>query len=88
MPHRRKTRSKILYQDVHLIIVDKPAGITTERHAEERHWSARRKQRQPTIDEIVARILQRQQAHRKPGGELPHPGPFPDGEGDVSHECG
>ena len=43
-------------------MVEKPAGVTTERHAEERHWPARRKQRQPTIDEIVARILQRRQA--------------------------
>src|SRR5258708_4003713 len=50
----------ILFQDAHLIVVEKPAGITTERHAEERHWPARRKQRQPTIDEIAARGLQLQ----------------------------
>ena len=50
---------KILFQDAHLIVVEKPAGVTTERHAEEQHWPARRKQRQPTIDELVARILQR-----------------------------
>jgi 23S rRNA pseudouridine1911/1915/1917 synthase len=61
---------KILYQDAHLIVVDKPAGITTERHAEERHWPAHRKQRQPTIDEIVARILQRQRRGKSP----PSPG--------------
>jgi len=61
---------KILFQDAHLIVVEKPAGITTERHAEERQWPARRKQRQPTIDEIVARILQRRsrkRQHGKPG---------------------
>ncbi len=56
---------RILFQDVHLIVVDKPAGITTERHAEERHWPARRKQRQPTIDEIAARILQRQKSKKQ-----------------------
>ena len=50
---------KILFQDAHLIVVEKPAGVTTERHAEEQHWSSRRKQRQPTIDELVTRILQR-----------------------------
>jgi len=60
---------KILYQDAHLIVVDKPAGITTERHAEERHWPARRKQRQPTIDEIVARILHRRQNRKRHGGK-------------------
>jgi 23S rRNA pseudouridine1911/1915/1917 synthase len=71
---------KILYQDAHLIVVEKPAGITTERHAEERQWPARRKQRQPTIDEIVARILQRQKG-RKRHGAVPSPkgkgGPLP-----------
>ena len=53
---------KILFQDAHLIVVEKPAGVTTERHAEEQHWPARRKQRQPTIDELVVRILQRRRA--------------------------
>jgi 23S rRNA pseudouridine1911/1915/1917 synthase len=62
---------KILFQDAHLIVVDKPAGITTERHAEERQWPARRKQRQPTIDEIVGRILQRQRGRR--GGKPARP---------------
>jgi 23S rRNA pseudouridine1911/1915/1917 synthase len=70
---------KILFQDGHLIVVDKPAGITTERHAEERHWPARRKQRQPTIDEIVARVLQRQ--GRKKHSGSPSPRPSPSGRG-------
>ena len=54
----------ILYHDAHLIVVEKPAGVTTERHAEEQHWPARRKQRQPTIDEIVVRVLQRRRGAR------------------------
>ncbi len=64
---------KILFQDAHLIVVEKPAGVTTERHAEEQHWPARRKQRQPTIDEIVARILQRRQARQRRGGKPARP---------------
>jgi 23S rRNA pseudouridine1911/1915/1917 synthase len=64
---------KILFQDQHLIVVDKPAGVTTERHAEERHWPARRKQRQPTIDEMVARILQRQKAGKRRGDRPARP---------------
>ena len=70
---------KIIFQDAHLIVVEKPAGITTERHAEERHWPAQRKQRQPTIDEIVARILQRRQG--KGHGKSPSPRPSPGGRG-------
>jgi 23S rRNA pseudouridine1911/1915/1917 synthase len=69
---------KILFQDAHLVVVVKPAGITTERHAEERHWPARRKQRQPTIDEIVARVLQRQKGNKRLG-QSPSPRPSPNG---------
>ena len=64
---------KILFQDAHLIVVEKPAGVTTERHAEEQHWPARRKQRQPTIDELVVRILQRRHARQRRGGKPARP---------------
>ncbi len=55
---------KIVYRDAHLVVVEKPAGITTVRHPEERLWPARRKQLQPTLDEIVARMLARQRSGR------------------------
>jgi 23S rRNA pseudouridine1911/1915/1917 synthase len=48
---------KIRFADQHLVIIEKPAGITTLRHAEERNWSADRKRRQPTLDELVPRAL-------------------------------
>jgi len=64
---------KILFQDAHLIVVEKPAGVTTERHAEEQRWPARRKQRQPTIDEIVALVLQRRRARQRRGGKPARP---------------
>ncbi len=60
---------KILFQDAHLIVVEKPAGVTTERHAEEQHWPARRKQRQPTIDELVSQILRRRRGTRLRAGQ-------------------
>jgi len=49
----------IRYQDAHLVVVEKPAGVTTLRHSEERSWSPRRRQLQPTLDEMVRRILAR-----------------------------
>jgi 23S rRNA pseudouridine1911/1915/1917 synthase len=58
---------KIVYRDAHLVVVEKPAGVTTVRHAEERTWSPRRKQLQPTLDELVARILARQQQGNRRG---------------------
>ncbi len=64
---------KILFQDQHLIVVEKPAGVTTQRHAEERHWSARRRQLQPTIDEMVVQILRRRHARKERGGKPARP---------------
>jgi 23S rRNA pseudouridine1911/1915/1917 synthase len=48
---------RIVYCDEHLVVVHKPAGITTLRHPEERSWPARRKQLQPTLDELVPQAL-------------------------------
>jgi 23S rRNA pseudouridine1911/1915/1917 synthase len=57
--------AKIVYQDHHLVVVEKPAGVTTVRHPEERHWPKRRKQVQPTLDEIVTRILIKKHSARQ-----------------------
>ena len=48
---------RIVFVDEHLVVVEKPAGVTTLRHAEERSWPARRKQLQPTLDELLPRVL-------------------------------
>jgi len=47
----------VLHVDQDLIVIDKPAGITTLRHAEEQAWDDRRKNRQPTLDEVIQRLL-------------------------------
>jgi 23S rRNA pseudouridine1911/1915/1917 synthase len=68
---------KIVYSDSHLVVVEKPAGVTTQRHSEESHWPDRRKQNQPTIDEIVARLLARKFKNKSPNrgaaGRSPRP---------------
>ncbi len=56
---------KIRFLDLHLAVVEKPAGMTTLRHPEERNWPRRRKQLQPTLDETLPRIIERKQ-HRGP----------------------
>ncbi|MDA0835045.1 MAG: RluA family pseudouridine synthase [Planctomycetota bacterium] len=43
----------IRYIDKHIVVVEKPAGMTSCRHREERHWPVRRKQLQPTLDEAL-----------------------------------
>jgi 23S rRNA pseudouridine1911/1915/1917 synthase len=60
---------RIRYCDEHVVVVEKPAGVTTTRHAEERQWSARRRQIQPTLDELLPRILAKRQPHAK--GRVP-----------------
>jgi len=55
---------RIRYVDEHLVVVEKPAGMTTTRHAEERDWPARRRQIQPTLDELLPKILAKRQPKR------------------------
>lgn len=62
---------RILHVDEHLVVVEKPAGMTTLRHAEERHWPARRKQLQPTLDEVLPRVLAKKLGLRVGLGDQP-----------------
>jgi 23S rRNA pseudouridine1911/1915/1917 synthase len=53
----READVKLAHVDEHLVVVHKPAGVTTLRHREETDLPQRRKQLQPTLDEIVSRLL-------------------------------
>jgi 23S rRNA pseudouridine1911/1915/1917 synthase len=50
---------RVVFRDAHLIVVEKPAGMTTLRHEQEKNWDARRKQKQPTLEECLEEILRR-----------------------------
>ena len=69
----REEDVKIRYVDAHVVVVEKPAGVTTLRHSEEQDWPDRRKQRQPTLDELlpkaVANYLMRQSRKGRGGPE-------------------
>ncbi|MFO1021559.1 MAG: RluA family pseudouridine synthase [Planctomycetales bacterium] len=66
---------KIQYLDAQVVVVEKPSGMTTLRHAEERNWPARRKQLQPTLDEVLPRLIEQQSGGRpKAGGKKKPPG--------------
>lgn len=62
---------RLVYVDPHLVVVDKPAGITSVRHREEADLPPRRKQLQPTLDELVPLLL----AAEEGGRPLPPLGP-------------
>ena len=42
---------RIVFVDDHLLVIEKPAGITSVRHAAEKQFSTRRRQLQPTLEE-------------------------------------
>ena len=49
---------RVVHADPYLVVVEKPPGVTTVRHFEERTLSNRRKQLQPTLDELLPNALQ------------------------------
>lgn len=51
------TDIRLVHWDEHLLVVEKPAGITSVRHKAEQDLSARRKQLQPTLEELLPRVL-------------------------------
>jgi 23S rRNA pseudouridine1911/1915/1917 synthase len=76
---------RLVYLDEHLLVVQKPAGVTTLRHREETDLPQRRKQLQPTLDELVQRRLaehlgialpdtspKRKRGDRQPDRHRPH----------------
>ncbi len=48
---------RLVYVDEHLLVVQKPAGVTTLRHREETDLPVRRKQLQRTLDELIQQQL-------------------------------
>jgi len=64
-PHEKDVR--IRYLDAQVVVVQKPAGMTSTRHSEERHWPQRRKQLQPTLDELLPQILARKDRGKRGG---------------------
>lgn len=59
---------RIRFLDAHLVVVEKPAGMTTLRHPEERLWPKRRRQLQPTLDELLPQIVaKKERSPQRPG---------------------
>jgi 23S rRNA pseudouridine1911/1915/1917 synthase len=74
-PPPQATDVRIVHLDDHVVVVDKPPGITTTRHHEEASWPARRRQTQPTLEELVPDAIGRFLAARAPRGPAGRPGP-------------
>jgi 23S rRNA pseudouridine1911/1915/1917 synthase len=59
---------RIVYVDKHVVVVEKPAGMTTTRHSEEQDMSSRRRQIQPTLDELLPRVIAKVEARGRKEG--------------------
>jgi len=74
-PLPRADDVKVVYVDDDVVVVDKPTGLTTTRHHEELSWPAKRRQMQPTLEELVPEAISRHLAAR--GAGRPRPGTKP-----------
>jgi 23S rRNA pseudouridine1911/1915/1917 synthase len=68
---------RVVHLDDDVVVVEKPTGVTTTRHHEEAAWPARRRQVQPTLDELVPDAIGRFLATRGRHGRAPARGPAP-----------
>ena len=57
---------RLAYWDQYLLVVEKPAGVTSVRHFEERKISTKRRQLQPTLEELLPPVLAKVQRFRWP----------------------
>ncbi|HEX5272484.1 MAG TPA: RluA family pseudouridine synthase, partial [Gemmataceae bacterium] len=57
----------IRHLDEHVVVVEKPSGINTVRHPAERAWTQRRKALSPTLEDIVPRLIQKQEGRIQKG---------------------
>ena len=68
------TAVKFAYADDFLVVVEKPPGITSTRHFEERNLPKKRKQLQPTLEELLPEAIEKhflsrsKLAEREPSG--------------------
>jgi 23S rRNA pseudouridine1911/1915/1917 synthase len=57
LPSAITTELVIRHLDEHIVVVEKPAGISTTRHPAERNWSAERRALSPTLDDRLRHAI-------------------------------
>jgi 23S rRNA pseudouridine1911/1915/1917 synthase len=48
---------RVRHLDIHVIVVEKPAGMNSTRHDDEADMPARKRQLQPTLDEMLPKVI-------------------------------
>jgi 23S rRNA pseudouridine1911/1915/1917 synthase len=68
LPKARQHEAVILrYLDTHLVVVEKPSGVSTVRHPSERAWSEKRKALSPTLEDIVPKLIAQREGRLRKG---------------------
>ncbi len=55
---------RILHLDGHLVVADKPSGMLSLRHPGDVNWRQERKDRQPSLEECLQRLIARKSGRR------------------------
>jgi 23S rRNA pseudouridine1911/1915/1917 synthase len=55
------------YLDGHLVVVEKPSGLSTVRHPLERAWTEQRKELTPTLEDLLPRLIAHEEGRRVKG---------------------
>ncbi len=66
-PPRQHESLNIRHLDNHLVVVEKPSGLSTVRHPTERAWPARRKALHPTLEDLVPPLIAAREGKRRKG---------------------
>jgi 23S rRNA pseudouridine1911/1915/1917 synthase len=66
-PPKHRKKIVVRYLDEHLVVVEKPSGVSTVRHPSEREWDARRKALSPTLEDLVPPLIARTEGRQRKG---------------------
>ncbi len=64
---RREETVVLRHLDEHVVVVEKPSGISTVRHPVERNWNKRRKALSPTLEDFVPKSIARREGRVRKG---------------------
>ena len=66
-PPRQREMIVIRHLDEHLVVAEKPSGVSTVRHPTERDWDARRKGLSPTLEDMIPPLIARVEGRLRKG---------------------
>src|SRR5579872_4300346 len=66
-PPRHREMIVIRHLDEHLVVAEKPSGVSTVRHPSERDWDAKRKALSPTLEDLIPPLIARVEGRLRKG---------------------